>query len=296
MKKAFSIPPQDSLPVWIGSLIMILGVALAAIAVSRSLSDWQMFHSPFNQVDGPAETTDGFLPMLYSPSAGPLSSLPPPQCTGACNPPDRNKVIENVVPLPECRGSCSGTWENVEVPRYSLDPPGQRITDPEPIGGQPNGDTPLIPDRISIPSLRLDATVLPVPPKVIEYEGQTYQQWTAPDSYAAGWHNSSASLGLPGNTVINGHHNIWGDLFRYIDTLKAGDLIHLYADDHEFTYVVGSTMILPEKFESLDTRLENARWILPSDDERITLITCWPFDSNTHRVVVVAVPLENNDS
>jgi sortase (surface protein transpeptidase) len=28
-----------------------------------------------------------------------------------------------------------------------------------------------------------------------------------------------------------------------------------------------------------------------STDERITLITCWPVDSNPHRVVIVAFPI-----
>jgi sortase A len=50
-------------------------------------------------------------------------------------------------------------------------------------------------------------------------------------------------------------------------------------------------MILPERDMDMDTRMENARWILPSTDERLTLITCWPAESNTHRLIVVAQPL-----
>jgi sortase A len=41
----------------------------------------------------------------------------------------------------------------------------------------------------------------------------------------------------------------------------------------------------------LEVRLANAEWIKATEDERITLITCWPYESNTHRVVVVAVPV-----
>ena len=37
-------------------------------------------------------------------------------------------------------------------------------------------------------------------------------------------------------------------------------------------------------------RLANARWIQPSEDERLTLITCWPYESNTHRLIIVALP------
>jgi len=49
-------------------------------------------------------------------------------------------------------------------------------------------------------------------------------------------------------------------------------------------------MILPERNEPVDTRLQNARWILPSADERLTLLTCWPYTTNTHRLIIVAIP------
>jgi LPXTG-site transpeptidase (sortase) family protein len=50
-------------------------------------------------------------------------------------------------------------------------------------------------------------------------------------------------------------------------------------------------VIFPERFARLEQRVENARWILPSEDERLTLITCWPYESNTHRLVLVAKPV-----
>lgn len=50
-------------------------------------------------------------------------------------------------------------------------------------------------------------------------------------------------------------------------------------------------MILPERDADLQTRLENARWIQPSQDERLTLVTCWPANSNTHRLIIVARPV-----
>jgi sortase A len=54
-------------------------------------------------------------------------------------------------------------------------------------------------------------------------------------------------------------------------------------------------MILPEKYEEMDIRMNNAQWILPSVDERLTLISCWPFESNTHRVIIVARPLAREE-
>jgi LPXTG-site transpeptidase (sortase) family protein len=29
---------------------------------------------------------------------------------------------------------------------------------------------------------------------------------------------------------------------------------------------------------------------MPSTDERLTLITCWPYETNTHRLIIVALP------
>lgn len=151
----------------------------------------------------------------------------------------------------------------------------------------------LIPDRLVIPTIYLDAPIISVSYKDIKVSDQVYYQWMAPDQFAAGWHDSSALLGLPGNTVLNGHHNAFGKVFKDLVKLGIGDVISIYSGSQEFRYQVVAKMLLPERFRLLSTRMENARWIAPSTDERITLITCWPADSNTHRVVVVAFPIGN---
>jgi sortase A len=121
--------------------------------------------------------------------------------------------------------------------------------------------------------------------------GEEYQQWLAPDKFASGWHPDSAQLGETGNTVLNGHHNVFGEVFRYLVEVEIGDLIRLYSAESLFIYQVTNVMILPEKYEQIDVRMNNAQWILPSQDERLTLITCWPYESNTHRLILVAKPL-----
>lgn len=152
---------------------------------------------------------------------------------------------------------------------------------------QPEG---LIPDRLVIPSIILDAPIIPTKLKEIDYQGQLYYQWLAPNKPAVGWHDSSALLGLPGNTVLNGHHNVYGEVFKELVNVHEGDLIEVYSDEQVYKYRVVLAMLLPERFKSLTVRLENARWILPTEDERLTLITCWPYESNTHRVIIVALP------
>lgn len=149
----------------------------------------------------------------------------------------------------------------------------------------------VMPVRISIPSIELTADIINATHKEIIQGDKTYIQWLAPDEYAIGWHFDSAFLGEPGNTVLNGHHNVYGKVFENLDKLVSGDEIFIYGNDfHVYKYVVSNTMILPERDVTLEERLENARWILPSEDERITLITCWPYFSNTHRLIIVASP------
>lgn len=148
----------------------------------------------------------------------------------------------------------------------------------------------LAPERLVIESLDVDHRIAPVASREVEYLGAAYQQWTAPNSGELGWHDTSAKLGAVGNTVINGHSSGYGETFRDLEDLKNGDLIQVYAENVLYTYVVANTMILKERWEPIEVRMENARWINPSRDERLTLISCWPDNSNTHRVVVVAKP------
>ena len=147
-----------------------------------------------------------------------------------------------------------------------------------------------IPDRLIIPAIYLDAPIEAIYAKIIEVEGEEYAQYVAPDEFAAGWHVNSAELGQIGNTVLSGHHNAFGEVFADLENLEVGNQIRLMSGDKVFEYIITNKMILPEKDEPLEVRLDNARWIMPSDDERITLVTCWPHNSNTHRLIIVAVP------
>lgn len=140
-----------------------------------------------------------------------------------------------------------------------------------------------------IPSLGIDTPVVPVTWKIVNEGGQTYSVWQVAD-YAAGWHVTSALPGQPGNTVISGHHNIKGEVFRYLADIEAGAEVDVYVGSTVYRYYVEQKMIVKEKGEPLEVRQQNARWIGPTDDVRLTLITCWPYTNNTHRVIVVAKP------
>lgn len=159
--------------------------------------------------------------------------------------------------------------------------------------GNPAIEKPAVPDRIVIPSINLDAPVVSADYNFAKVEGETYGQWMAPDLFAAGWHPESALLGAVGNTVINGHHNVYGEVFGRLVDVKVGDIIEVYSRGRKFSFIVANRMILPERFQPAEVRLENARWISATDDIRLTLVTCWPQTSNTHRLILVARPIEN---
>ncbi len=150
-----------------------------------------------------------------------------------------------------------------------------------------------MPSRIVIESIGLDADVVPATANKVNIDGVEFEQWLAPDRHASGWHTDSAMLGQVGNTVLNGHHNIHGLVFQYLVNVNEGDIVVVYGSSHEYRYMVTNKMILPEKYVSLEQRMENARWIMRSNDERLTLVTCWPFESNTHRLIVVAQPIDS---
>lgn len=152
------------------------------------------------------------------------------------------------------------------------------------------------PERLLIPTIDLDAPVSGIGLAQVQNSGQTYYQWQVPNEFRAGWHNTSAPLGRAGNTVLNGHHNINGEVFRHLVDLKIGAEIVVYDRENAYSYVVAQVEILPERGQPLEIRKANARWIAPTEDERLTLITCWPYEDNSHRVVVVAYPADSADA
>lgn len=160
----------------------------------------------------------------------------------------------------------------------------------EQIAPLPTPVAPEIPQRLIIPAIELDAPILPVEAEVVGIAEKSFQVWHTPDEFAVGWHITSATLGVVGNTVLNGHHNIQGEVFKRLADLNPGDQVIVESESASHRYVIVNRMILPEKYASLEERITNARWIMPSDDERLTMITCWPYESNTHRLILVARP------
>ncbi len=147
------------------------------------------------------------------------------------------------------------------------------------------------PDRLVIPAIELDTAIVDVGWEVVERGAQRTTEWQTADN-AAGRHINSAQPGELGNVVLSGHHNTKGEVFRRISDqeLALGDMVYLYDDQgRRFDYQVTEvTEPLLEVGASEAQRLANAGYIQPTSDARVTLVTCWPYWTNTHRVVVVA--------
>lgn len=147
--------------------------------------------------------------------------------------------------------------------------------------------------RIVAESIGLDAPVIEVGWETVIQNSVPVNVWKVAD-YAAGWHKNSMMPGQGGNVVLSGHHNIKGEVFRYIVDLNPGDVVTLYDEAGKtYQYAVEDKFILKDKGEPEAVRQANARWIGPFNDERLTLVTCWPYTNNTHRVIVISKPVKS---
>jgi LPXTG-site transpeptidase (sortase) family protein len=247
-------------PTLIKGLSIFLGVVLVGLAAGIAWVGYQRMHSPLDVVSIPQDQAAG-------PDMGSSFNLPLPSAsTGGTSPKPLDQGTVNVNP-----------------PQISADY--AHSTGSAPVFFQG-----FVPDRLRIPAISLDAPVVPTMYQQVSFSGRKYLQWLVPYGTMAGWQDTSALLGIPGNTVFNGHNNGFGEVFKNLDKLNVGDMIVVYSGKKAFIYKVAARMILPERFEDVSIRLENARWLMPSDDQRLTLVTCWPADDSTNRLIVVAFP------
>ena len=168
---------------------------------------------------------------------------------------------------------------------------------------------PVQPVRIAIPDLKIDAPVVPMGWEVVQTAAGPVSQWVIPKD-EAGHHINSAGLGETGNLVISGHNNIFGEVFKPIslawdnDTrvkiddftdrsdILDGRRIDLFdAQGKQYAYTITEFYRLKDTGVSQAQRLANGQYMLPTADERVTVVTCWPPTNNTHRLIVIAEPV-----
>jgi sortase A len=147
------------------------------------------------------------------------------------------------------------------------------------------------PTRIVAETINLDAPVVEMGWHIEEKWGQVFSVWDMPVNEAA-WHRNSAWPGQGSNVVISGHNaSLGGQVFANLEDLEVGDLVTIWNDaDESFIYQVREKNIIrvfapsAEAQEFLQTSMD------PMSQERLTLITCWPRWTNTHRLIIVAEP------
>ncbi len=143
--------------------------------------------------------------------------------------------------------------------------------------------------RITIPTLDLDSPVVAVAWHVEEWGGQQVAVWDVA-KYAVGHHHGSGNPGEGTNIVLAGHSGGFGAVFRRLIELQPGDEVTLYTEDRQYLYVVEEALLLQEVNVPMEERLRNARYMAPTEEERVTLITCWPVPIYDKRVIVLARP------
>ncbi len=147
------------------------------------------------------------------------------------------------------------------------------------------------PTRLTIDKIGLDIPVLSVGTTTIQQGGQSKVVWGDVPN-AGAFHSTSAYPGNAGNTVINGHRDVQGSVFRHLDRVEVGDEIVLYVGEMPYTYRVAEILVVPETFASPAQRAENLRLIGFLPEERVTLVTCTPIGLATHRLLVIARPAD----
>ena len=94
--------------------------------------------------------------------------------------------------------------------------------------------------------------------------------------------------GQVGNFAVAGHRVTAGNPFWSLPSLRAGDLIYIQTQDNNYTYrVTGEQTVLPTDLNVLDP-VPGHPGERPSQ-RLITLITCDPAWTGTHRVIVTGV-------
>ena len=120
--------------------------------------------------------------------------------------------------------------------------------------------------RIIVPAIGVDAPVV---------EGDDWESLKK----GAGHYIGSANPGERGNAVISAHNDIYGEIFRRLPELSIGDEITVQTPTTSYTYVVEQTRIVaPTEVSVMDGTSTPA----------LTLISCYPYRVDTHRIVVIA--------
>ena len=125
---------------------------------------------------------------------------------------------------------------------------------------------PEAPTRIVVPAIEVDALIV---------EGDSWEQL----KLGVGHHLNTADPGERGNMVLSAHNDIYGEIFRRLGELELGDEVTVYAGEQPYRYIVTAKQIVEPTEVSV---------LAPTTKPVATLISCYPYMVDSHRIVVVA--------
>jgi sortase A len=120
--------------------------------------------------------------------------------------------------------------------------------------------------RVQIQAINVDAPVV---------QGDTWDQLKK----GVGQHIGSADPGQVGNVVLSAHDDVFGEIFRNLDRLQPGDQVVVFTEQKQFVYtVISSQIVAPTQVDVMN----------PTSAPTLTLISCYPYMVDNHRIVVFA--------
>lgn len=122
-------------------------------------------------------------------------------------------------------------------------------------------------NRIIVPSIKLNERLYPNLSQ-LDYGIALYSKDRAPDS--------------KGNVVLKGHNFGHTPLFSLLYLVRKNDEVVLHYGGKLYAYKVRTRRVVKPEQEERFTR--------PTNDERLTMVTCYPPTSTLMRLVVIAKP------
>lgn len=180
---------------------------------------------------------------------------------------------------------------HIALPPPAPTPPPTPIPTPTPPPPTPT-PVPQVPVRIAIPKIGVNSRIVETTYEPFWWNGQQSLRWKAV-SRAVGHHDTTARPGEAGNMVLSGHNNTAGAVFRYLPDLTAGDEIIVYTADETHRYHVEFSEIVRWTGATDEQIARHLELGGNTSQEALTLISCWPYATYTHRIYVRALPVKN---
>lgn len=139
---------------------------------------------------------------------------------------------------------------------------------------QPAASVPTLP--ISAQAAAQPATRIVIPSIQVDVPVGEGTDWEAL-KYRVGHQPGTANPGQRGNMVLAAHNDVYGEIFRYLPRVPVGETVTVYAGQEAFQYRITERRIITP---------DQAEVMLPTTGATVTLISCYPYLIDTHRIVL----------